>query len=527
VDTAVENGPTYYYTVIAFNAGGQSPRSLQASATPEGPALVVDGETLAAFRLLRQSTWGPRPGDVDYVRSIGAEAFLAEQFGAPPSVYPATLFTQPIEASQEYFMRLALTGPDQLRQRLAWALHKIWVVSAVEVDSAAGIVTYHQALLNGAFGSYRDLMRTITLTPAMGRYLNMLNNRSEQVSGVPANENYARELMQLFTIGIPKLNQNGTPILDELGAPDPAYTEQDVKELARILTGWTFGDGNPATSPVKLGKENYRVPMEPVAAYHDSGAKMFLGEYFPAGQSVEEDLDQALNVLFSHPNLAPFVSRQLIQQLVTSNPSPSYVSDIAAVFSSSSGNLMSVVNAILLHPEAGMTTSTSGKLAEPVIFVVSMLRALDAQVTDHPFMSDKAEEMGQKVFFPPSVFSYFSPGYRVRGTAAPGAQPLAGPEFQIFTSVTSMVRANFAAALLAGWFGADVSFDRSTFTTRARDAAALVDFCNLTFMGGRMSPAERSELIAAVRVTPVENVGERSRTALYLTLVMAGSQVDR
>jgi uncharacterized protein (DUF1800 family)/fibronectin type 3 domain-containing protein len=527
VDNGVENGPTYYYTISAINAGGQSPRSLEASATPEGPALGVDPETLAAFRLLRQSTWGPRPGDVEHVKTVGAAAFLSEQLGAPPSIYPATLFNQPIEASQEYFMNLALTGSDQLRQRVAWALHKIWVVSAVEVDSPSGIVTYHQALLNGAFGNYRDLMRTMTLNPAMGSYLNMLNNRSQQVSGVPPNENYARELMQLFTIGIPQLNPNGTPILDEAGAPRPAYTEADVKALARILTGWTFGDGSATTIPRRLAEDNFRVPMEAVPAYHDTGEKLFLGRTFNPGQSASDDLEQALTALFDHPNMAPFVSRQLIQQLVTSNPSSTYVADIAAVFSSSRGDLMSVVRAILLHDEASVTSPTSGKLAEPVLFVVSMLRGFDARVTDHPFMSDKTEEMGQKVFYPPSVFSYFSPGYRVRGTAAPGGLPLVGPEFQTFTSVTSMVRANFAAYLLAGYFGSDAAFDRTPFTSRARDAAALVDYCNLTFMGGRLSLAERNEIVAAVRVTPVENVGERSRTALYLTLVIAGSQVDR
>jgi len=528
LDTTVDNGPTYFYYVVALNDGGQSPRSPQASATPEGPMLVVDPETTAAFRLLRQSTWGPRPGDVDHVKTIGAAAFLDEQFGAVPSVYPATLYTQPIEMAQEYFMNLALTGSDQLRQRVAWSLHKIWVVSAVEVDSPVGIVTYHQALLNGAFGSYRDLMRTITLNPAMGRYLNMLNNRSEQVTHVPANENYARELMQLFTIGIPLLNPNGTPILDASGAPTPAYTEADVKALAKILTGWTFGDGDPATTPRRLARENYGVPMENVVAYHDSGDKLFLGQYFPPGGSARDELERALDLLFAHPNMAPFVSRQLIQQLVTSNPSPAYVADIAAVFASTGGDLRSVVQAILLHPEASLTTSASGKLAEPVLFVVSMLRAVNASVTDHPFMSDKAEEMGQKVFYPPSVFSYFSPNYRVRGTAAaPGGQPLVGPEFQIHTSVTSLVRANFVASLLAGNFGTDVTFDRTPFTSRARDAAALVDFCNLTFMGGRMSTAERGEIMGAVRVSPVEYVGERSRTAMYLTLVISNSQVDR
>ncbi len=527
LDTTVENGPTYYYYVIATNDGGQSPRSPEASATPEGAASVVDPETTAAFRLLRQATWGPRPGDVDHVKEVGAETFLNEQFAAPASIYPTTLFDQPVEMAQEHFMHLALTGSDQLRQRVAWALHKIWVVSAVEVDSPSGIVTYHQALLNGAFGNYRDLMRTITLNPAMGSYLNMLNNRSEQVTGVPANENYAREIMQLFTIGIPQLNPNGTPIVDASGAPVPAYTEADVKALARIFTGWTFGDGSATTIPRRLARENYRVPMEAVPAYHDVTEKMFLGRQFPAGQSASDDLEQALDTLFNHPNMAPFVSRQLIQQLVTSNPSPGYVADIAAVFSGSHGDIASVVRAILTHPEAGITTATSGKLAEPVLFAVSMLRAFDAQVTDHPFMADKTEEMGQKVFYPPSVFSYFSPGYRVRGTVGPTGQPLGGPEFQILTSVTSLVRANFAASLIAGYFGSNATFDRTPFTSRARDAAVLVDYCSLTFMGGRLTPTERSEIIAAVRVTPVENVGERARTALYLTLVIAGSQVDR
>ncbi len=342
LDTNVENGPTYYYYVIATNDGGQSPRSPEASATPEGAASVVDPETTAAFRLLRQATWGPRPGDVDHVKEVGAETFLNEQFAAPASIYPTTLFDQPIEMAQEHFMHLALTGSDQLRQRVAWALHKIWVVSAVEVDSPGGIVTYHQALLNGAFGNYRDLMRTITLNPAMGSYLNMLNNRSELVTGVPANENYAREIMQLFTIGIPLLNPNGTPIVDASGAPVPAYTEADVKALARIFTGWTFGDGSASTIPRRLARENYRVPMEAVPAYHDVTEKMFLGRQFPAGQSASDDLEQALDTLFNHPNMAPFVSRQLIQQLVTSNPSPGYVADIAAVFSGSHGDIASV-----------------------------------------------------------------------------------------------------------------------------------------------------------------------------------------
>ncbi|MEO8682217.1 MAG: DUF1800 domain-containing protein, partial [Vicinamibacterales bacterium] len=490
-----------------------------------------DPATLAAFGLLRHATWGPKPGDVEALKAGGADAFLAEQFAAAPSEFPDTLFDQPVEAAQEHFMHLALTGPDQLRQRVAWALHKIWIVSAVEVDSAPAIVTYYRTLLNGAFGNYRDLMREVTLNPAMGRYLNMLNNRSEATTGVAPNENYPRELMQLFTIGIPRLGPTGVPLVDAAGQPVPAYTEADVKALAKIFTGWTFGDGNPATTPRRLTSENYRVPMEAVVRYHDTTAKTFLGADFPAGQTASQDLEHALDVLFNDPNMGWFIGRQLIAQLVTSNPSPAYVAAVAGAFNDNGaglrGDLAAVVRAILTNPEAATSSPNSGKLSEPVLFVVSQLRGLNASVTDHPFMSDKAEEMGQKVFYPPSVFSYFSPGYRVRGTVGPTGAPLGGPEFQIHTTVTALVRVNFVGALVAGWFGGNVAIDYAPFTSLASDPAALVDYVNLLFMGGRMSVDERSEIVAAVRVSPSTRAMERVRTALYLTLVAAQAQVDR
>lgn len=528
-DTTVVNGPTYFYKITASNAGGQSLRSAEASARPEAPAPAVDEAALAAFRVLRQATWGPRPGEVDDLVVNGVASFLDQQFAAAPSAYPDTLFNQPVEATQEHFMRLALEGPDQLRQRVAWALHKIWVVSAIDIDKASAIVTYQRILMNGAFGNYRDLMTNVTRNPAMGRYLNMLNNRSQAVTGSLPNENYARELMQLFTVGIPQLNPDGSIVRAE-GVEQKVYTEEDVKELARIFTGWTFGDGNPATVPTRLASENWRVPMEAVERYHDSGAKVFLGETFPPGQTAQQDLDQALDVLFHHPNVGPFIGRQLILQLVTSNPSPQYVSRVAAVFADNGGgvrgDLTAVVRAVLTDAEAALSSPFTGKLSEPVLFVVSQLRALNASVTDHPFMSDKSEEMGQKVFYPGSVFSYYSPGYRVRGTVGPAGAPLGGPEFQILTSVTALVRANFVGSLLGGYFGGDVVFDYGPFTSLAADPPALVDYCSRLFMGTRVSPEMRAEIIAAVRVTAASNTRERARTAIYLTLVAAQSQVD-
>ncbi len=522
VDKTVTNGVTYFYKVTAVNISGESPRSGEVSAMPTAPP-VLDPAVLSSFRLLRHSTWGPHPGDVDRVRTIGADAFLAEQFEAPRSGYPAVLFNQSLEMAQEQFMANALTGADQLRQRVAWALHKIWVVSGVEIDSPAAIITYYNQLSSGAFGSYRELMRAMTLNPAMGRYLNMRNNRSQAITGVPPNENYPREVLQLFTMGTARLNADGTPVLDA-EAPVPAYTEADVKALARLLTGWTFGDGDPSTKPRRLANENWKVPMEAVERYHDVTAKTFLGRDFAAGQTAQQDLDQALDAIFEHPNVAPFVSRQLIQQLVMSNPSSAYVADVASVFTSSGGNLRAVVRALLLHPEAERMTPSSGKLSEPVLYAASTLRALNASVTDHPFMSDRVALMGQNVFFPPSVFSYFSPGYRVRGTGTP---PLGGPEFQILTTVTAFERVNFMASLLGGSFGTNVTVDYTPFRSLAANPAVLVDYCNLLFMGGAMSPEERAEIIAAVGASPATSPNERTRTALFLTLVSAQGQVDR
>lgn len=529
VNTGLINGTTFFYKVTAIGPGGESARSAEVSATPQAPPPSADPTLVSAFRLLRQSTWGPKPGDVDRIVSGGVDAFLAEQFAAPPSVYPDALFDQSVETSQEHFMSLAMTGQDQLRQRVAWALHKIWVVSAVEVNNSRAIVTYYRLMMRGAFGNYRDLMKAVTLNPAMGRYLNFVNNKAQRPTttppNIPANENYPRELMQLFTLGLTVLNPDGTPVAGLV----PAYTEDDVKALARIMTGWTYGDGDPATVPGNTAGENFGVPMEPVVAtrgYHDTTAKTFLGEDFPAGIAAEAELDHALDVIFSHSNVGPFVSRQLIQQLVTSNPSPGYVADVAAVFNGSAGgrgDLGAVVRAILTHPEAAMTTPTSGKLAEPVLFVLSQLRALNSTITNHPFMSDKVAEMGQGVFFPPSVFSYFSPGYRVRNTGAP---PLGGPEFQGLTSVTALVRANFVGSLIGGRFGTNVTVDYTPFTSRAAIAADLVDYVGLVFTGGRLSPAQRAEIIAAVGASGT-NAQERVRTAIYLTLVPGVSQVDR
>lgn len=528
VDASLSNGLTYFYVVRAVDASGSSARSPEASALTAALPLVIDAATTDAFRLLRQSTWGVRPGDVDHVKAVGRDAFIAEQLAAPASIYPDALLPATPDATQRQLVQFALLGQDQLRQRVAWALHKIWVVSSQDAGAAPGIAAYQRLFMQYAFGNYRDLMLAVTLNPAMGRYLTMTNNRSQAITGVPANENYARELMQLFTLGTARLNADGTPVAGPGGGTLPTYAEADVAALARIFTGWTYGDGDPATTPVALATTNYRVPMEAVAAFHDTTAKTFLGDAFPAGGTAAAELNHALDLIFAHPNLPPFVARQLIQQLVMSNPSPAYVGDVAAVFvnngSGVRGDLAAVVRAILTHPEAATMTSTGGKLSEPLLFATSVLRSLGAVASDFQLIVDRVTLMGQRILYPPSVFSYFSPSYAVRLPVSAGGATLGGPEFQLLTAVTALERANFVA-FIVGNLTTTVLYDLDPFTSRAQDAVALTDYCNQLLMGGTMTAQSRTEIIAAIRTIAATSTTERARTALYLTLIT--SQVER
>jgi uncharacterized protein (DUF1800 family) len=486
----------------------------------------VQTTMMDAQRFLRVATWGPTPKSIDRIQKIGVSAFLEEQLNASPSAYPDTLLPKPLEYTQEYFFRLALTGDDQLRQRVAFALSQIFVVSGVEVDCAEAFIPYYRILMNRAFGNFYDLMYDITKNVAMGEYLDMINNK-KSANGQMPNENYARELMQLFTIGLYKLNPDGSQQLDSNRNPIPTYGQSEVLELSRVFTGWTYPD-KIAGDPTRINPAYYVGPMEPVARYHDTGSKKLLDGYvIPAGLSPEEDLVAALKHIFNHPNIGPFISRQLIQHLVTSSPSPAYVSRVAAVFNNNGqgvrGDLRAVVKAILTDPEwlafrLG-ARHDFGKLQEPALFIISMLRALEASVTDHPFMADLSTEMGQRVFYSPSVFNYFSPGYRIPGTA------MNAPEFQILSSATSMSRINFVATLITGGFGSAVRIDYSTLNNLAYEPARLLDRINNILGVGKVTTAMRTALLEAVNQSPTNQ--EKVQTALYLVFASPHYQVDR
>lgn len=507
-------------------------------------------------RFLEHSTYGPTSELVAHVQNVGFEGFLNEQLGAPASSYP-TLPLYPTTRNttnpdlpyycpdgpcqrdnytlyllQNRFFTNALYGPDQLRQRVAFALHQILVVSGVEITQPSWMAPYLQTLDRNAFGNYRRLLYEITLNPGMGNYLDMAGN----IKGIP-NENYAREVLQLFSIGTVKLNPDGTTQLDEAGQSIPTYDQTTVDNFARVFTGW-----NRAAAPA-TGVPNYINPMVPNQGQHDTGAKTLLrGQALPAGQTAAKDLNDALDNIFNDENVGPFIGKQLIQHLVTSNPSPGYVARVATVFNDNGagvrGDLWAVVRAILLDAEARgdvKTEANYGHLRHPALFVTNLLRAFNARSADKSTTSDgylnpDSSSMGMDVFRPPSVFSYFSPS-----TVVPGTGGVRGPEFGILSTSTTLRRANFVNKIIFTTIPIPVSanapqgtsIDLSPMQALAGDPAQLVDALNNLMLHGRMSPEMRSSIIEAVLKVPGSNPLKRARTAVYLVATSSQYQVER
>jgi uncharacterized protein (DUF1800 family) len=403
------------------------------------------------------------------------------------------------------------TAPDQLRQRVAYALSQIIVTSGNKLVYANEILPWLRLLSTHAFGNYRDLLRDVTMSSSMGKFLDLANSRKPGLAG-GANENYPRELMQLFTIGLWQLNQDGSLVIVN-GSSVPAYSQQTVQQVALALTGWTYATA-PGATPRSVNWEYFGAPMETRQENHDTSAKSFLGCSLPAGQSVEADLDDVLDCLMAHPNTAPFVATRLIRSLVMSNPSPGYIQRVADVFAGRTGgipgDLRAVVHAILTDPEARQTTATAtqGRLKEPVLQVVGFLRALNGGFTPTQQLSYLFDYMAQSILSPPSVFSWFSPLYRVPN------RPLFGPEFQIYSPAEATLRGNLLFHLLTN-AGSDAFMDLSPFQAYGNDMPNLVEAVNQALLYGRMPSAMKQALINAA--APGYDAKTRIETVLYLT----------
>ncbi|MEJ7653904.1 MAG: DUF1800 domain-containing protein [Chloroflexia bacterium] len=417
-----------------------------------------------------------------------------------------------------------------MRQRVAFALHQIFVVSGVEITQPSWMAPYLQTLDRNALGNYRQLLYEITLNPAMGDYLDMAGNTKTN-----PNENYAREVLQLFSIGTVKLNLDGTPQLDATGQPIPAYTQTTVNNFARVFTGWRFA------APPATGVPNYIDPMVASETQHDTASKtLLIGAVLPAGQTALRDLNDALDNIFNDPNVSPFISKQLIQHLVTSNPSPAYVARVAAVFNNNGadvrGDLKAVVRAILLDEEARgdlRTAPNYGRLRHPAQYISNILRAFNAMsanrsTTSDGYLNPQSSPMGMDVFRPPSVFSYYSPG-----TVAPGTNGLRGPEFGILSTSTALRRVNFVNTIVFSNIAVSTnspngtSIDLSAMQALAANPAQLVDRLNELMMHGSMSTEMRSSIIGAVSAVSSSNPLKRARTAVYLVATSSQYQVER
>jgi hypothetical protein len=521
-------------TVSGFSSvSGAASLTVVNGATSSAPFPVQVGlanalvSSAAARRFLEQAAFGPTPTDASNVQALGFQGWINQQF-AIPQVSNYNVITSSQGGMPQHFLTNAVMNSDQLRQRVAFALSQIYVTSLQKLIWNDNMTSFQNLLLADAFTNYRQIMGDVTLSPAMGQYLDMANNaKANPATGALANENYARELMQLFTIGTQMLNQDGSLQLDSTNLPIPTYSQFTVTEFARVYTGWTYAP-NPG-QPVDWNSYiSSNGPMVPYAPEHDAGSKQLLnGAISAAGLTPQQDLDSALDNIFNHSNVGPFVGKQLIQHLVKSNPSPAYISRVAAAFNNNGqgvrGDMQATIAAVLLDPEArandngGNDQSNDGHLQEPVLFIAGMIRAFGGQMNDQNYFQWDMVNLGQDLFSSPSVFNYYSPTYGVPGTS------LLGGEFEIHTPNNAIWRADMVRTLFSQWsnpvqdYGPGTTVDLTPFLSLAANPATLVSALDLTLTHGTMPAPMKSQLVSAVSADPGGAL-QKVEDAIYLIL---------
>ena len=553
-------------TLVACGGGDSSeggtsqPFSIDGARVPDSPAAMprlpptevanaVGGGPVspeAAYRVLDQGTFGPTLDDIHSVAASGFEPWIDAQMSTPAALMLPALLESGNQRWNEYinvWWRRVVTAPDQLRQRVAFALSEILVVSSVGSlgEHQPGLMNYYDILLRNAFGNYRDLLQEITLSPVMGEYLSMKGNRrADPDENIRPDENFARELMQLFSIGLEKLNPDGTPKLDADGVPLPTFDQEVIENYARVFTGWHFANADN----FRWSKQkDYVSPMQPWQEFHDTDAKtLHDGIRLPAGQSAEQDISDALDALFAHPNVGPFVVRHLIRRLVTSNPSPGYVKDVAAVFDSNAtgerGSLASTVKAILMHREARVghldDPDRYGKLREPLLRISKLWRAFGVTRLHPQFnYSWAGNELGQAPMSSATVFNFFRDDFSQPGALSDAG--LVSPEFEItdessIVSLTSRLLANTLWSHNhksdADELAANIDIDRELILEP--DPEALLDHLDLLLLGGRMSDGLREEarnLMAARSYT--NGAAQRVVEAIFLLVTSPQAAVQQ
>lgn len=540
--------------------GDTAPPVVVAPAPVPAPTLARTFTRPEAARFLGRATMGPSMAAIDALAASDSDAWFAAQFAKPQTLHRSyidqMLATQAAGGAKvnytgfyESFWLQAVQGEDQLRQRVAFALSEIFVISLQNESVKAqvrGTASYVDMLGLHAFGNFRNLLDGVALHPMMGLYLSHLRNQKEAGTRTP-DENFAREVMQLFSIGLYQLNADGSLNLSS-GKPVDTYAREDVAGLAKVFTGLSWAGPDQSTSRFNGGTpdpDRDWKPMQMYPAFHSSSEKRFLGQTISGATSGEADIKLALDTLFNHPNAAPFFSRQLIQRLVTSNPSAAYIGRVSAVFANNGkgvrGDMQAIVRAVLLDPEAVAPAGTSlrtGKLREPLLRLASWMRAFDAKASTGRYriyyLDDPLSGLAQSPLNAASVFNFFRPSYVPPNSAIAGAG-LVAPELQISSEPSVTGYLNFMQDAINTGVGEsrEIKPDYTKELALAGDANALVDRIDLLLLQGAMPSRLRGQIVGAVNTialpaatssnaTQIANA-QANRVKLAIFLAMAST----
>ena len=556
------------------------------------PVAELPASRSEAARFLTQSTFGPTSASIDRVMAIGYSRWIDEQLALPPTSHRAFWDTQDaavkaanptntsatIGADGIYnsFWRQAVAGDDQLRQRMAFALSQIFVISLQDSGVSGqprAVAHYLDMLGEKGLGNYRDLLESVSLHPMMGTYLTSMRNRkADPRTGRVPDENYAREVMQLFSIGLQELNPDGTPKAVN-GAPKETYGPADIAGLAKVFTGWSWACGDLSNGCFSNGSvnnvsdpERWTKPMVGYPQYHATEEKNFLGTTIAAQGTADPaaSLKTALDALYNHPNVGPFIGKQLIQRFVTSSPSPGSVAAAAAAFNNNGsgvrGDMKAVLKAVLLHPEARVVSDRSGKIREPILRLSALLRAFGYASDSGNYRvgntDNTGSSLGQTALRSPTVFNFYRPGYVAPGTQA-AAAGLVAPEMALAHETSAAGYVNYIRDGVGSGFGASASVVVNGNTVTRRDLqpdfsaelaladrnppTELVQLVNEKLMGGEMPDALKNEIVTAVGAITVPalnstgsnqssiDTAKRNRVnaTVFLTMVSPEFQVQK
>jgi uncharacterized protein (DUF1800 family) len=556
----VEIGTTSHPDAELVGSFIQNTGSVVFSAPASPPALTDQPLSAAeAARFLTQATFGPTQADIDSLtgkKLADLDAWITAQMALPLTSHRTetrydydTFNTSPTQTTprsnnrQAAWWKIAVNSPDQLRQRVAFALSELFVVSdqnGVLANNEEALAAYQDLLAQYAFGNYRQLLEKVSLSPIMGVWLSHLRNQKyNPATGAMPDENYAREVMQLFSIGLVQLQPDGTLKLSSTGLPIATYDIATITEMAKVFTGFSFYTATPGTTSFRGGPANYYDSMTLFPAYHEDGTKTIVtGRVLPAGQGGLKDLSDALDTLTNHPNTGPFIARRLIQRLVTSNPSPGYVYRVAQVFADNGkgvrGDLGAVVRAILMDYEARSTSLSTaagyGKLKEPLIRVTALLRAFTGAADSGRYAISESTAMNnlsQANLYSPTVFNFFEPGYVMPGSLA--ANGLYAPEYQILTDTTAITTVNMLYGYLYATRGATtIGLDLSSLSALAKTPDQLVDRLNILLCSGSLSDTARARIITFLKAVPASTTDlERLRSAIYLCAASPAGAIQK